>query len=118
MEQKIERENIFDMVTYGYVVAFIHPVTNQFIFLDKSADIKALCYCENPKLPGTSNIRQAKTYTSLAQVKYDIYLLRYHHRGFIKIKTVAKPINYFNDTLYLNNSKIPILYEPSELYLE
>lgn len=94
----------------GYVVAFVHPQSKELIFLANCANIADICYSEYPQLPGTRNVKLAKMYADLDSVKSDIYLLRYHHRQFLKILTVAKPAIQFQAQLEL--------YEPdSELVL-
>ena len=89
-------------LTSGYVVAFIHPISKEFIFLANCANIANICYAEYPQLPGTKNIKLAKIYPDLESIKADIYLLRYHHREFLRILTVAKPALHFHAELDLN----------------
>lgn len=74
----------------GYVLIFIHPKTQQGILLAKTAEISDICYTQRPYLPGTSNPMYAKFYNSLDDLKRDVYLLRYHHREFLKINMIAK----------------------------
>lgn len=103
----------------GFVVAFIHPLTNQPIFLADSANISEICYSQCPKLPGTSNIKYAKIYQDLESAKSDIYLLRYHHRNFLKILTIAKPIvNIRSQSDFNVGTDLTYLYDPTELMIE
>ena len=100
----------------GYVVAFVHPQSRELIFLANSANIADICYSEYPQLPGTRNVKLAKMYADLDSVKSDIYLLRYHHRQFLKVLTVAKPAIQFQAQLdlYETNSEL-VLYNLPEL---
>ena len=75
----------------GYVLIFIHPKTQQGILLAKTAEISDICYTQRPYLPGTLNPMYAKFYNSLDDLKNDVYLLRYHHREFLKVNMLAKP---------------------------
>lgn len=114
-------KNSVKTYTPGYVVGFIHPVSNQCIFLANCADIADICYCEDPKLPGTTNVKYAKVYPDIETAKSDIYLLRYHHRQFLTIRTIAKPVMHFQSKLALD-SMIPeiehTLYSLDELSLD
>ena len=99
----------------GYVLVFIHPKTQQYILLANNADIPSICYSSNPYLPGTCNPMYAKFYTSLEDLKADVYLLRYHHRKFLNVKMIAKPAQRVHKELnqqnILTNSKIYYLDE-------
>ena len=107
------------MYTPGYVIGFIHPKTHQPIFLANCANISDICYSKDPKLPGTANIKYAKVYYDIDTAKADIYLLRYHHREFIHIVTIAKPIMHFHAELLIDDSETSIqLYSPLELIAE
>lgn len=91
-------------LTQGYIVGFIHPMLKQVIFLANCADIAAICYAKAPKLPGTQNVKLAKFYSTIDAARSDIYLLRYHHREFLKIVIVAKPVAHFHAELLLPDS--------------
>lgn len=90
----------------GFIVGFIHPFTKEIIFLANCADISAICYSDDPKLPGTKNVKLAKFYANLEKAKNDIYLLRYHHRQFLKIVTIAKPAAHFRAQLSIPGNPI------------
>lgn len=76
-----------------YILLFYSPLTNKIVFLDESADIKAICYSNNPKLPGTNNILRAKRYKDQDSAKKDVFDLRYYHREFIQINVIIIPYN-------------------------
>ena len=112
-------KNAVKTYTPGYVVGFIHPKTNQPIFLANCANISDICYARDPKLPGTINIKYAKVYYDIEAAKADIYLLRYHHREFLRITTIAKPIIHFHAELSIDSEDDSIqLYAPVELIAE
>ena len=99
----------------SYVLIFIHPKTQQCILLANNADIPSICYSSNPYLPGTCNPMYAKFYTTLEDLKADVYLLRYHHRKFLNVKMIAKPAKRMykelNQQNILTDSKIYYLDE-------
>ena len=74
-----------------YFLAFIHPLSKQYIFLAKNADVKSICYSTYPRLLGTTIPNYAKIYSSIEAAKADIYLLRYHHRCFLSILCAIIP---------------------------
>ena len=88
---EVESINSNTQVNPGYVLIFMHPLTQQCVLLARNADISAICYTDKPYLPGTANPAYAKFYESLDELKSDVYLLRYHHRGFLHVKMLAKP---------------------------
>ena len=115
----LTNEDATKSCTYGYIIGFIHPKTNQPIFLANSANISDICYAKDPKLPGTTNIKHAKVYYSIEAAKADIYLLRYHHREFLRITTIAKPVAHFHAELLANDVEASIqMYAPVELIAE
>lgn len=74
----------------GYILIFIHPNSNDFVYLANSADIQSICYSDRPYLPGTKNPNFAKFYLTANDAKADVYLLRYHHREFLNIPIIIK----------------------------
>ena len=114
----LSRPDTIKKYDQGYVVGFIHPRSEQVIFLASIADVSQICYAKEPQLPGTLNIKQAKVYQNLDAAKNDIYLLRYHHRQFLNIITVAKPVMHFHAELEIpdsNHFPAPVLYTLAEL---
>lgn len=83
----VKREVIEEKV---YLIFFIHTQSRSVVFLEEKANIDAICYDKNPKLPGTLNPILAKQYKTVSEAKDDIFKLRYHHREFLKVKTGIK----------------------------
>ena len=93
-----------------YFLAFIHPISKQYVFLAKNADIKSICYSTYPKLLGTIVPDYAKIYSSIEAAKSDIYLLRYYHRCFLSILCAIIPTSIVNNCR-IDNSDIIVEYD-------
>lgn len=120
IENKITLLSNPDTLTYfenGVVIGFIHPISGNIIYLANAANITDICYSKNPKLLGTLSIKHAKVYPDIDAAKKDIYLLRYHHRDFLKITTIAKSVMHFHAELMLPDPQ-GCLYELPELIAE
>lgn len=93
-----------------YFLAFIHPISKQYVFLAENADIKSICYSNYPRLLGTTVPNYAKIYSSIEAVKSDIYLLRYHHRCFLSILCAIIPTSIVNNCR-VDSSNIVVEYD-------
>lgn len=102
-----------------YLLAFITPDFKNHIFLAHNADIKSICYSDNPKLTGTTRIEYAKLYDDAEEAKKDIYMLRYYHRCFLNIKNaiVAIDIKKINRNQLYDSEMFINEYE-TDMFLE
>lgn len=76
----------------NYLIWFEYPKTKELIYLASNADIIKIAYMQDPILPCTKDINEAKIYNSIEDAKNDIYKLRYYHRKFLYVKTGIKTI--------------------------